>query len=398
MSRSATARRHRRFTPRLRLTSLALGAGAAATAGLLAATTPALASPGAPLFGPGAAGTVFSETNAVAGNAVLAYRPTPGGGLTQIGSVPTDGTGTGTSPASQGGVSLGDDDQLLAVVNGGSNSVSVFSVGAFGRLQRIDTTNSGGVDPISVTIKGSWVYTLNAGDATTPANIAGFDLNGGPFFRHPVGSQALNAAASSPEEIGFTPSGRDLVVTEKASGTIDVFPVNGFGLAGPAVTTTVPAGNGPYGFAFTPNGEAVVTDAGIGALTTYSVAPQGTLTPISQVADGQLAPCWVALSNNGRDAYAANAHSGTISFYTVAPNGTLTLQNPAIAADPGIADTDIAVGGHDSTLYISDQPNFDASAISPSGSLGPSTPVVTGLPAGTFGLAATNAPGFVAGF
>jgi 6-phosphogluconolactonase (cycloisomerase 2 family) len=335
---------------------------------------------------------VYTQTNQVAGNSVIAYRTDPGGGLTPIGSVPTGGAGTGTSPASQGGVTLGDNGRVLAVVNGGSDTISVFSVGSFGHLQLIDIAGSGGVDPISVTVNGFWVYALNAGNATTPANIGGFNLAFGPFFRHPVAVRSLNAAASSPEQISFTPNGRDLVVTEKGSDTIDVFPVNWFGLAGPAVTTTVAAGTGPYGFAFTPGGYAVVSDAGIGALSTFSVNPDGTLTQISEVADGQLAPCWVALTGNGSEAFTANAHSGTVSAYAVAHNGVLTLLLPAVQASPGIGDTDLAVGAN-STLYISDQPNFDASTISPSGDLNPSATVASGLPAGTFGLAATATTG-----
>jgi 6-phosphogluconolactonase len=139
---------------------------------------------------------------------------------------------------------------------------------------------------------------------------------------------------SSPEQIGYTPNGRDLVVTEKASDTIDVFPVNWFGLAEPAVTTTVAAGTGPYSFAFTPGGDAVVSDAGIGAPSTFSVDPDGTRTQISEVPDGQLAPCWVALTGNGSEAFTANAHSGTVSAYAVAPNGALTLLSPAVKASP----------------------------------------------------------------
>jgi hypothetical protein len=50
--------------------------------------------------------------------------------------------------------------------------------------------------------------------------------------------------------------------------------------------------------------------------------------------------------------------------------------------------------GGNSTLYISDQPNFDASTISPSGDLNPSATVASGFPAGTFGLAATGPVGF----
>jgi 6-phosphogluconolactonase (cycloisomerase 2 family) len=330
----------------------------------------------------------------VAGNSVIAYRAQPGGALTPIATVPTGGTGTGAGTGSQGGVTLGDNDQILAVVNAGSNSVSVFSVGRSGSLRLIETAGSGGVEPISVTVNGLWVYVLNAGSATTPGNIAGINIGFAPFFSKPLVVQSLNAAASSPEQISFTPNGRDLLVAEKGSNTIDVFPVGPFGFAGPAVTNTVPAGTGPYGFGFSANGDAVVSDAGLGALSSFSVNPNGTLTAISTaIPDGQLAPCWVALTPDGREAFTANAHSGTVSAYSVASNGTLTLLSPTIAASPGVGDTDLAVAGN-STLYISDQPDVDASTINASGTLNASTPVVTGDLAGAFGLAATTPFGF----
>jgi DNA-binding beta-propeller fold protein YncE len=254
------------------------------------------------------------------------------------------------------------------VVNGGSNSVSVFAVGPRGNLALVQTASSGGLDPISVTIHGIWVYVLNNGSATVPGNISGFVLS--PFGHGPTDTQALNAAASSPEQVGFTPNGRDLLVTEKASNTIDVFPVNFFGLAGPAVTTTLSSGIGPYGFGFTPDGVAVVSEAAYGGVGTFWVNNNGTLSQISQVADGQLAPCWVAVTASGNEVFAANAHSGTVSAYDIAPSGTLALLPPAVQANPGIADTDLAIAGN-SNLYISDQPDFDASAISPAPSAWP---------------------------
>ena len=388
VSNAINPTRRRRLLPRARLAAIAVGGVLTlSTAFLTAGSASAFASTGGSSFNFGNnTSTVYAETNQTAGNAVIVYSADPGGGLTQIASVPTGGTGTGTSPGSQGGVTLGDNGRLLAVVNGGSNSVSVFSAGFSGQLRLIDTTSSGGIDPISVTINGLWVYALNAGSSTTSANIAGFNL----FFPHPVGAQPLNASASSPEQISYTPNGRDLLVTEKASNTIDVFPVNFFGLAEPAVTTTVATGTGPYGFAFNQNGDAVVSDAGISSLSSFSVNPNGTLTAISgPVSDGQAAPCWVALTSNGREAFTANAHSGNVSAYTVAPNGSLSLLSPAVQTSVNVGDTDLAVAGN-STLYISDQPNFDASTITPSGALSPSAVAASGLPAGTFGLAATD--------
>jgi 6-phosphogluconolactonase (cycloisomerase 2 family) len=375
---------------------MALATALTATAGFTAfSAADASASPTGPSSWPGAqSGTVYTETNQTS-NDVLAYRTGPGGSLTLVGTYPTGGAGTGKSPGSQGGVTLGDNGTLLAVVNGGSNSVSVFSVSPTGTLQLLETNGSGGIDPISVSIHGNWVYALNAGATTAPTaapNIDGF-IVGNPFLRGLSDGQSLNAGAASPEEISFSPDGRALVVTEKASSTIDVFPVNSWGVAGPVVTTTLAGSPGPYGFEFTPNGYAVVSEAAIGAVASFAVAPNGTVSQVSQVLDGQMAPCWVALTPNGGEAFAANAHSGNISAFWVAPNGTLTLIDPNPQTSLGVPDTDLAVGGN-SSLYVSDQPAFDSSVISPTGTLSPASAVVSGLPAGTFGLAATTPTGF----
>lgn len=389
-----------------RRAALTLGGGLATaslvTAGLAAAASPVASAHGIEAGPAGFRGnspapttTVYTETNQASGNAVLALRSGAGGSLTQIGSFPTGGTGSGTSPASADGVVLGDGGRLLAVVNGGSDNVSVFAVAPSGRLQLIEVTNSGGVDPISVAVRGGLAYVLNAGDATTSANIAGFDLFGPPFRRQPSAAQNLNPAASSPEQIGFSPNGRSLVVTEKASSTVDVFPLNGAGVAGAPVTTTIPGAVGPYGFEFTPTGVLAVSESATNALATFDLTPTGTLQAISTVPDGQLAPCWVALTADGSEAFVSNAHNGTVSAYTVAADGTLSLRPPAVQAALTPGNSDLAIGG--STLYIGDPPGIDASSVTPAGTLGASSVAASGLPAGTFGLAATSTPGFNSG-
>lgn len=335
--------------------------------------------------------TLYTESNAVSGNTVLAYRQNSDGTTSPLGSFPTDGNGTGAALASQGAVTLGDGQQVLAAVNAGSNSVTVFSVGHDGSLNLIDSAGSGGVDPISVTINGQSVYVLNAGDSSHPANIAGFSLDGDHLIPSPQNVQPLNAKASSPEQIGFSPIGNWLVVTEKASDTVDVFAVDASGNALPAVTTTLTTGTGPYGFAFTSNGTTVISEAAFGGIGTYAITPGGTLNKLSEVSDGQLAACWVALSADSTKVYTANAHSGTVSFYAVASNGTLTLNSPAIATSPGIPDTDMVVAGNGTQLDILVGTQIDTAAVSSSGgTLGTSTPILTGLPTGTDGLAATN--------
>jgi 6-phosphogluconolactonase (cycloisomerase 2 family) len=361
-----------------------LAAGGALAAGVaLVAPGVASAADRAHWHGPS---TVYTETNQTSGNQVVAYRATSSGALTPLATYATGGDGTGASPNSQGGVTLGDDGHVLAVVNGGSDTVSVFAVGHDGQLWPIATGSSGGTDPISVTINGNWIYALNAGTTTIPANLGGFDLFAPSWTR----TQSLSSGAISPEQVSATPSGRDLVVTEKGSNTIDVFPLGWHGSIGTPVTTSLATGTGPYGFSFSNSGDLVVSEAAFGGLATFSLNWNGSLTQLSQVSDGQMAPCWTALSNNGREVFTTNAHSGNISAFWIGWNGALTLISPAIQATTATAgDTDIAVGGN-GTLYTSVQPLVQAAPILPNGDLGSITTVVSGDATGTFGLAATS--------
>jgi 6-phosphogluconolactonase len=349
--------------------------------------SPALAGP------PGAGGDVFTMTNAISHNQVLAYQIGPYGALIPAGTFSTRGTGTGVSLADQGALALTSDHRYLLVVNAGDNTITVFQVHPAGSgpvLTFVDRVSSRGEMPVSLTIHGSFVYVLNAGNATRPGNIAGFLLaDQGLLFALPGSRQPLSTPApTGPAEIAFSPSGTVLVVTEKSTSLLDAYPVNGRGIAQPPVTT---ASNGstPYGFAFTPRGTLVVSDAGPGALTSYSVARDGQLTVVSgSIGDGQLAPCWVAIAG-GQWAFTSNAHSNTISAYQVAKDGTLTL-SIAVAATTGPADTDLAIGGsHSQYLFVYDAgaPQIQEFAIGTGGSLTPLYAVYS-LPPATEGLAA----------
>lgn len=131
-------------------------------------------------------------------------------------------------------------------------------------------------------------------------------------------------------------------MTEKATSVIDTYTVATTGLAsGP--TSTASNGSTPYGFAFSPNGNLVVSDAGPGALSSYSISSTGALTVVSgTVLDNQSAPCWVSFAEGGRYTYTTNAHSNSISTYQVARNGSLVLQ-ASVGATTGAAPTDVAV-------------------------------------------------------
>ena len=146
-------------------------------------------------------GAVYTLTNAATGNAVAVFERAANGSLTPEGSVSTGGRGTGAGLGSQGALVL-DDDRLFAV-NAGSNTISSLEVDDGNEVELEDVASSRGVRPISLTVHGPILYVLNAGDATTPANITGFLVFRGELIPLP--------GSTPPAEYGLAGPGADRV-------------------------------------------------------------------------------------------------------------------------------------------------------------------------------------------
>ena len=203
-------------------------------------------------------GWVYTSTNATGGNQVQVFSRQADGTLTPAGTYNTGGTGTGTGGFSQGSVTLSPEQQTLLVVNAGSNQVSGFAVLPGGTLRLRNVVASGGTEPTSVAINGGLVEVLNAGG--TP-NVAGFQVTDSGLTAIADGSQPLSATASGPEDVAISPYGRQVVVTEKLSDTIDTFAVGRGGTLAAAITSP---SDSPLSFAevFTPSGHLLVADDG----------------------------------------------------------------------------------------------------------------------------------------
>jgi len=293
----------------------------------------------------GNAGVVYTESNASAGNAVLVYQRAADGTLAAHGSISTGGLGTGSGLGSQGALALTRLDHWLIAVNAGSNDVSVISLGNHRIASR---TSSGGTTPVSVTVHENLVYVLNAGNDT----ISGFWLRpDGHLMPIPGSTKPLSATNAGGAQISFAEEGRVLVVTEKNTNEIDTYTVGANGVAvGP--TTHTSNGGVPFGFAVSRQNTLVVSEAAANAASSYRVAANGNVNLVTgSVANGQVAPCWVAVTRNGRYAYTADAHNGTISGYGLAGNGQLTLLQGA-AAVPGGAPLDESISRNDKFLYV----------------------------------------------
>ena len=329
--------------------------------------------------------TASNQTSADGGNSVLAFWVASGGTLTSIGSFPTGGDGTGAGLGSQGAVTLADGGRALLVVNAASNTVSYFRILSNGTLSLVDAAPSGGSDPVSVAAHGRWVVVLNQG-SNTVGSLVLTDHALVPATHAPV---ALSSEAATPVQIGFTPSGAHVIVTEKVSSSIDTFNVSSEGrLTG--LRHTVSTGTAPYGFGFSAGGQAIVSDAGGGAggasaATSYRVGAVGELHPISEVGESQAAACWLVVNGAGTRAYLANAGSGTVSSYNIGPGGRLTLRSD-IAATVGVHPIDEVLGG--GRYFVLTTTEIASAPVTSSGDLGVvNESAASGLPAAATGLA-----------
>lgn len=294
-------------------------------------------------------GHVYQATNEADHNAVAVFDRLSDGTLRPRGTAPTGGAGGGGSLASQGG--LVRDGSLLFVVNAGDNTISVLDTKGLnakgGSLRLRDRIGSGGDRPVSLTVRRGVGYVLNHDSDT----IVGFRYTSAGHLRSLPGSTrrlTRNPAGGLTDaaQIQFSPNGRRLVVTEKASNSIDTFKVRS-GRAGVA-RPHPSAGMVPYGFDFDRRGTLVVSEAATGSASSYRVAPRFRAVT-KALGNTQAAACWVAIS--GHYAWVVNAASDSISSYRIGHDGSLTLVK-AVAASTGMGPTEAAVAPGGQSLQV----------------------------------------------
>jgi len=308
---------------------------------VLALGGPAHAAPVAP---DRVVGHVYQPTNDAAGNAVAVYDRYADGSLEPDGWVATGGLGTGSSLGSQGAIAR--DGRLLFVVNAGDDTISAFSTKG-DSLALSDRISSGGDRPVSITVNNGVGYVLNHDSDT----IDGFTYDRSGDLRTLSASERSltpNPAGglSDAAQVAFSPNGRTLVVTERATNTIDTFTIRA-GYADQA-TPHESAGTVPYGFDFDRRGTLVVSEAATGSASSYRVAP-GFRNLTEALSDTQAAACWLVVS--GDYAWVVNAASNSVSSYRIGNDGSLELVE-AVAATTGAGPTDAAVAPDGRSLHV----------------------------------------------
>ena len=305
------------------------------------------------------AGAVFVMSNDVSHNQVISYTRSANGSLAELGKFSTGGRGSGgtTDPLeSQGSLVLSQDHSLLFAVNGGSGEISSFHVqGA--NLFLADKVVSGGSEPNAIAQWGSLVYVLNVGGSS---NVVGFRLSpAGKLHQIPASTRFLTTNNSEGASIAFSLDGHFLLVTERATNNIDVFPVQADGSLG-SIVVNASADPGIFALQFTPNGTVIVSETGpagasnASTVSSYTVGADGTLSPITtDVPVLGDANCWNAITPDGKFVYTSNAASADLSGFSIGANGALTpLPGTVVGSNPaGSTNLDIAISADGKFLY-----------------------------------------------
>jgi 6-phosphogluconolactonase (cycloisomerase 2 family) len=359
-----------------------LAASVVALLGVILTPAVAMASP--------TPGAVYVLSNQTSGNEVLVFDRSADGSLGAPEGFATGGTGTGGGLGSQGAVVLDDAGRHLYAVNAGSSTITSFRVVGDG-LERVDVIASGGTLPTSLTVHGDLLYVLNAGGA---GGITGFTVEDGDLEPLAGSSRALSGGATAPAQVSFTPDGRQLVVAERATQRLDLFDVGADGYAdGPTAVDS--AGVTPFGFGFDNKDHLIVSEAFGGAADSSAVSSYrltgGGLDVVSpSVPTTETAACWIAVTQNGKYAYAGNAGTASVTGYRVAPDGSLAIldaDGKTASAAAGV--TDLATSRDSRHLYGRlGNGTVGAWHIAADGSLEDLGPV-PGLPAGAAGIAAS---------
>jgi 6-phosphogluconolactonase len=290
---------------------------------------------------------VLVQSNEQAQNQLLSYRREATGELSPLSSTSTDGAGNGEPHLpSQGSVTTSGDTRHTFVTNAGSGDLSVFLITAEG--PRLMQTTPTGTAPLSVAEHDGLVYVVNSEEAS----LTGLVMDGSRLSAVP-GPQRRWTPDGKPAQVGFSPDGRTLVVTERGSDRILTFPVETRGSLGEPMIHAA-AGRTPYGFGHTPTGVLVVTEAfggepGQSAVSSYALK-DSALTPVSRsIGNGRTALCWAVVTPDGHHAFGTNFGDGAVSRYDIAPDGVITLGDAAagavVAGAPGPRDLDLSADG-----------------------------------------------------
>ncbi len=304
---------------------------------------------------------LYIENNvAVAGqNAILGYRRATDGTLSPLPGSPFLTSGKGVSNPKQvlgpddsdQCIALSDDRKLLFAVNGGSNTIAVFTVNADGSLTPVAGSPfaSQGINPCSVGVNGSKLYVVNKNfdpeqSSTANPNYTVFTIGTNGSLTPVSGSTIETAAGVAPSQVYVTPGkkvafGADFLsfMSPTPVGSLRAFTVGADGKLTPTPGTPL-AINGKGGalglWAHPTQNVLYVGYAVDGTIGIYAYDPNtGGLTYQKKIKGGP-AVCWFRTNKAGTRLYSLVTAINQVAVHDVT-NGLnpvelqfLDLKNP----------------------------------------------------------------------
>jgi len=330
-------------------------------------------------------------------NAVWAYKKKADGSLEALPGSPfyTQGAGAGNPKEVLGPDDIDDamiispDGQYLLAVNGGSNTVAVFTIGSNGRLSPVPGSPfpSGGQTPCSIAINGRFVYVANKAfdplhTITQLPNYVTFTIDGSGHLEQVPGGKVEVPAGSAPSQVLVSNDHRFLFATDflafmlqgkEPVGTLLSFELEYTGSLkyAPGSPYVLPSGDGgALGLAVNPHSQTLYVGFPVASsVGAYSIDPYtGKLTLQNTVKAGAAA-CWLRTNKAGTRLYVLNSGADAVQvFSTESPNapvslGTLVLKEPGTTFAVGETGTATSSGDFalnlspdEQTLYVVSQP------------------------------------------
>ncbi len=188
--------------------------------------------------GPPIEGAVYTMTNGLVTNEIVAFGINPGGKLALLGNFATGGLGStefdggeGLDPLISADSIITTDEECLICVNAGSDTITSFKIEDDFSLTKVSTVSTGGVGPNTLAYSDGRLFVANIdrdgfalGDSSTPraepndeGSITGFTINQNGILL-PIAGSTIDLD-NRPANLGFSADGSKLIVTSITAGS-----------------------------------------------------------------------------------------------------------------------------------------------------------------------------------
>ncbi|PPQ69337.1 hypothetical protein CVT26_002569 [Gymnopilus dilepis] len=337
--------------------------------------------------GSSTAGAVFFLTNDPSGNKVVAVNIGSDGLLgPNVKGFSTAGRGmhgTTTPPPqaadaifSQGSIAINSEARLLAAVNPGSNSVSLFSINPEDPTELTligRPAPSSGEFPVSVAInsKGTSACVLNGGKVNGVSCFSIHPVLG--LNPRPNTTRSLHRNQTTPangpmnalSQVIFTPDDSKVIAAVKgvptAPGFLATWTVSPDGSLSSEFAKSSPASGGALPFSLTPipgSNAYLATDPAIGVDIFDFGGTNGRSSNLVATASvlpvpGEVALCWSTFSSRSGNFYTVDTGTNLVTEVHVDKNLSASIvRQYQLAGTSGVLDAEVATINHNDFLYV----------------------------------------------